>query len=427
MRGGEGARDGDAPERFFYHYRMLNPGRNDPCPCGSGKKYKKCCGLLGLAPAQGAGPAAVGAPDRPHVGAGSLPGGPPAGFRSLFPDEFTLRRYRDFVDSLPEDAEAPSLMEFLGRPNAATEASRGLREAAQGREFSSMEEAQAFFDLQMARQNEAPRPDFMGLSSAQMRRILNAESLADLDQLFTLSDEPLPAEAAEARLPAMVRYLIDRHVQSPKGLQLTSSGYYKPDVVRAFADRFYEGDPDYLLYIRIEADCIELGLVHDYLLNRGYTEENSVRSRVSAEGAAIVQDPDRLWRDLLSFMLFDADWRDYASRYTEFDHQELVQSSAPFSLLLLKAGGPGRRTVESLYHGFARAFPLYDPYYADDPDAMGSHFRSFYYEAAFLRLFCSNLGLVRHEPAPASPSPDELDRASSPTPLFDRALIWRRP
>jgi uncharacterized protein len=19
------------------------PGRNDPCPCGSGKKYKKCC------------------------------------------------------------------------------------------------------------------------------------------------------------------------------------------------------------------------------------------------------------------------------------------------------------------------------------------------------------------------------------------------
>jgi hypothetical protein len=22
---------------------MVNPGRNDPCPCGSGKKYKKCC------------------------------------------------------------------------------------------------------------------------------------------------------------------------------------------------------------------------------------------------------------------------------------------------------------------------------------------------------------------------------------------------
>ncbi|MDX9996312.1 MAG: SEC-C metal-binding domain-containing protein, partial [Rhodocyclaceae bacterium] len=24
-----------------------SPGRNDPCPCGSGKKYKKCCGATG--------------------------------------------------------------------------------------------------------------------------------------------------------------------------------------------------------------------------------------------------------------------------------------------------------------------------------------------------------------------------------------------
>ena len=23
-----------------------NIGRNDPCPCGSGKKYKKCCGAM---------------------------------------------------------------------------------------------------------------------------------------------------------------------------------------------------------------------------------------------------------------------------------------------------------------------------------------------------------------------------------------------
>ena len=28
----------------------LKPGRNDPCPCGSGKKYKHCCGLVSAAP-----------------------------------------------------------------------------------------------------------------------------------------------------------------------------------------------------------------------------------------------------------------------------------------------------------------------------------------------------------------------------------------
>lgn len=27
---------------------MTQIGRNDPCKCGSGKKYKKCCGAPGL-------------------------------------------------------------------------------------------------------------------------------------------------------------------------------------------------------------------------------------------------------------------------------------------------------------------------------------------------------------------------------------------
>ena len=35
-------RDRD-PDR--YQLKSAGPaGRNDPCPCGSGKKYKKCCG-----------------------------------------------------------------------------------------------------------------------------------------------------------------------------------------------------------------------------------------------------------------------------------------------------------------------------------------------------------------------------------------------
>ena len=39
---------------YFYDGKMVSPGqvrretpkvgRNEPCPCGSGKKYKKCCG-----------------------------------------------------------------------------------------------------------------------------------------------------------------------------------------------------------------------------------------------------------------------------------------------------------------------------------------------------------------------------------------------
>jgi len=47
----------DKPEDISDLQRALNPtgpvksekvNRNDPCPCGSGRKYKKCCGAGGV-------------------------------------------------------------------------------------------------------------------------------------------------------------------------------------------------------------------------------------------------------------------------------------------------------------------------------------------------------------------------------------------
>ena len=38
---------GAGPRRSREPVRVTKVGRNDPCPCGSGKKYKKCCGAEG--------------------------------------------------------------------------------------------------------------------------------------------------------------------------------------------------------------------------------------------------------------------------------------------------------------------------------------------------------------------------------------------
>lgn len=55
---------------------MMTPGRNDPCPCGSGKKYKKChaqWGSLYISP--GSEDDAIGVtadkPKPPKAGSGS--------------------------------------------------------------------------------------------------------------------------------------------------------------------------------------------------------------------------------------------------------------------------------------------------------------------------------------------------------------------
>jgi hypothetical protein len=85
-------------------------GRNDPCPCGSGKKYKKCC--LGK--------------------------------------------------------------EIEPLPNRATQLGLELREALAGQEFGSLGEAQEFLDRITELRNKTPLEDFQGLSPEQMQKLLDS-------------------------------------------------------------------------------------------------------------------------------------------------------------------------------------------------------------------------------------------------------------
>lgn len=91
--------------------KRVKIGRNDPCPCGSGKKYKRCCYGKQTAPAS----------------------------EEVRP-----------VGALDE-----------------------LRHAVQDREFGSLEEAQVFIEGHTARKNQAPLDDFAGLSPEQMYRFLH--------------------------------------------------------------------------------------------------------------------------------------------------------------------------------------------------------------------------------------------------------------
>lgn len=49
--GGEGKEPSQEPrggnKQSPFVREIAKVGRNDPCPCGSGKKYKQCCGKLG--------------------------------------------------------------------------------------------------------------------------------------------------------------------------------------------------------------------------------------------------------------------------------------------------------------------------------------------------------------------------------------------
>jgi len=89
---------------------MALTGRNEPCPCGSGRKYKKCC---------------------------------------LEQEQTTAR-------------------------HAAASVTSELQQAMDGHEFNSLAETQAFAENFIGHRNQKPSEDFHGLSPEQMHHVLNS-------------------------------------------------------------------------------------------------------------------------------------------------------------------------------------------------------------------------------------------------------------
>lgn len=107
--------------------------RNDPCPCGSGKKYKKCC-----------------------------------------------------LDKQAGMTGPASMQEIMDE----------IRAGVESREFSSLEEVQAALNQLTQKQNNSPLASFHGLSPSQMHRVLHFPFDSPELVRFAESFEPLPEAPA---------------------------------------------------------------------------------------------------------------------------------------------------------------------------------------------------------------------------------------
>jgi hypothetical protein len=114
--------------------------RNDPCPCGSGKKYKKCC-----------------------------------------------------LDKQTGMADPASMQEFMDE----------IRDGVEGRDFSSLDELQTELDQLTQKQNNSSLASFHGLSPSQMHRVLHFPFDSPELERFAESLEP-PLEAPALTLFALL-------------------------------------------------------------------------------------------------------------------------------------------------------------------------------------------------------------------------------
>ena len=268
----------------------MKTNRNDPCPCGSGKKYKKCC--LG------------------QDGSRSGPG--------------------DMQDIMA-----------------------GVKKMLDGKEFSSLEEAQAEINKYMHRKNSAPLAEFHGLSSEQMYRFLYFPLDSPSLVRFAKGFEKSPAA------PALTLFALLAEAIGGKGLKATAKGNLPQRFCREAALAFW-GEEKYekrTRYgsIRSEMDFFDMhflrlvaglaGLVRKY--KGKFILSVKCRKKIAAHGVGAV------YPDLFMAYVKKFNW---AYRY---GYQEIpfVQQAFLFTLFLLNKYSNKSRPQTFYEDIFLQAFP----------------------------------------------------------------------
>lgn len=136
---------------------MSKIGRNDPCPCGSGMKYKKCCLDLDK----------DGGMDKILPFPSVKPLTPPKSLHLLAQEKEGVG---EGVINLPDQNQNQAKQ--IKSSTQASSFLETLKKEVEGKNFESIEEFKHYFSLFSHQHNNQPRDFFEGLSSAQMSQIL---------------------------------------------------------------------------------------------------------------------------------------------------------------------------------------------------------------------------------------------------------------
>jgi len=268
---------------------MSQTGRNDPCLCGSGKKYKKCC--------------------------------------------------------MGQDETAAQ--------NAAAGVSTELLEALAGREFNSLEEAQAFGETFMAQRNHRPSDDFHGLSPEEMHCVLNFPLTSPHMVDFPERLENVP----DAPILSLFKLLVE--AIGEKGLKPTAKGNLPRDFCQAAA-LSYRDENTYQEYMHFgkvnkEDDFFELHVARVVAELAGLIRKYKGRFILSRECRRLLAEGglQAIYPRLLKVYSEQFNWG-YRDGYSE---TPFIQHAFLFSLYLLHLYGDKWLPSGFYEDNFLQAFP----------------------------------------------------------------------
>ena len=367
----------------------MKTGRNDPCPCGSGKKYKKCCMGSNIIPF----PSDGNAPSR-----GGFPSAPledfvlnSTGFSDSDSLDSAMEEYSSFCEEAGRKGDSlPSFMEFQGRPNQASAHIDDLRNQMGSREFRSEAELEEFLNQQTRLQNTQGKSDFLGLSSQRMHSLLYSPLEDNSDFIrFNPDPDPLLAESVEA--VALARAQFQALIENGDSLPLTPAGNLK----RFACDRIFELQRQVpvpaMMTLKSEEEIPFSLRTRQILDDLGLIKTLKTKIKLTEKGRMLWEQKDwgRLFAGMFCLELEEYNWL-YQTVFTE--HCQIVQDSALFSLYMLKKKAGKAVSYSKLYDSFLKAFPLVE----EHPTLPGGfNNMSDVYEIFFMDFFALRYGLCR--------------------------------
>lgn len=337
----------------------MSTGRNDPCPCGSGLKYKKCC-----------------------------------------------------ADKDAADERQRVMAPVMGE----------LKELLKGKNFGSLEEANAFLRQHSQQRNQAPVDGFHGLSPEQMHRFLHFPF--DSPHLVTFS----PALENIPQVPVLTLFNLLADAIGDEGLKATATGNLPRSFCRESA-KVYLGEEEYQRWsrygeLRSEPEFREMHIVRLVAGLAGLIRKYKGKFILSKECRKLRSEPGQPG---IYPRLFQAYAREFNWAYDDrFEEIPFIQQSFLFSLYLLSRYGGEWQSNAFYEDNFLRAFPSLLPqvqpvasYYSPEQVVRLS------YSARCLERFARFFGLVEIERCGNDRYSEEFKVKKLP--LLDQVVQFRLP
>lgn len=312
---------------------MSKVSRNEPCPCGSGKKYKKCC----------------------------------IGKILSFPTSHSLK-----------DEQPGSQNEFM----------EIVKQHFKENQYNSLEEMNAELGQLSRKFNSLGQDDFLGLSSTQMHNLLYSPLTLD-NEIFKID---LESEDELDQVPILNQavYFL-RKLQEVGELKATQKGNLPKLFVIEMYEQFYSKEK-YARKPSKEDDLPQVTRLKHLLELSGLIKKRNNKFSLTIKALSILEKNKRFELFELIFLNFANNWNwAYMDRFSELF---IIQQSVAFNFLLLHKKCNGWILGKDLGQLFLKAFPSaireipYSSYSTPERQVINC------FSVRFLNRFCLPLGIV---------------------------------